>query len=610
VPEPIGSYGLLGDTRTAALVSEQGSIDWMCAPRFDGDPLFGALIDRRGGSWSLRPRESVVVHRRYAEGAVSLETTWRGPRGVVRVREGLVSDASSTLMPRCALIRRAACVSGSAEIETIFDPRAGLPGRAPDRARIRAGATILEWGALAAGLTSDGGIKVEPRARSTVSLREGETASFVLSVSSREPLVLVPPASAADLLRADDDWWRRWLRRFDVPGSHGDRVARSLLTLRLLTYAPSGAPVAAPTTSLPALSGGGATWDYRFSWPRDASIGVGAFLAFGSDEEPRSFLDWFVNASRITRPRLKVLYNLDGRPVRGERELGEIDGYDSARPVRAGNGAAGQHQLDVYGWVIDAAWNMHLSGNRLDGPQWRAVRSFADFVAREWRKPDHGVWEEREAPRHYVHSKLMAWAGLDRALRMSASYPAGRRAAAWRAQRELLAREIRTRGYDARRGAYLRTFDGTTLDASLLILPVLDFDGAPRVCATIDAIRRELGAGGSLLYRFLPADGTPAEGAFMPCSFWLVQALARTGRLDEAEAAFDELCALSSPLGLYAEQVDPRTRRAGGNFPQAFTHATLLQAAAALSEARRTYRASSRRAHGRTARSRAFARRS
>lgn len=596
MPEPIESYGLLGDTRTAALVSEQGSIDWLCIPRFDGSPLFGALIDgRHGGRWSIRITDGRVVDRCYSEGAASIRTTWEGSEGTATVTEGLISDTSTHLLPRMTLVRHLECLSGTVDVELLFDPRVGLPGKAPERVRRSPSALICEWGDVAVALSLDRDLDLILGRPVSTRMHAGETFTTILGLAHREPLTLVPPALGRDLLTDDDRWWRSWIERFAYEGPHAATIARSLLTLRLLTYAPSGAPVAAPTTSLPAPPGSERTWDYRFSWPRDASIGIAAFLAFGSHEEPRAFLEWFVNASRITRPRLDVLYDLDGRPVRHEHELDDVTGFDGGVPVRIGNAAASQHQLDVYGWVLDAAWAMHRAGERLSRSQWRAMRDFADQIVADWAQPDNGIWEERAAREHYVHSKLMAWAGLDRACRLAESYPARGRERRWAEQRERLREEIRWRGFSARADAYARIFDRDELDASVLMLPVIGFEDDPRrIGSTIDAVWSRLGAGGALLYR-KRLHVEPTEGAFLPCSFWLVQALARTGRVSEAEAAFDELCALTTPLGLFAEQVDPRTRRPMGNFPQAFTHATFLQAAAALNEARGTSRGSARR---------------
>jgi GH15 family glucan-1,4-alpha-glucosidase len=601
---------MLGDTRTAALVSENGSIDWMCVPRFDGDPLFGALIDATsGGRWSITPRRSRVKRRAYSHHAASLCTEWEGPSGAVVTSEGLIADVSTHLMPRLALIRRVTCTAGSSEIDVVYDPRLGLPGAAPERVRRERSMLTCTWGRIAIGLASAPDLKLEPGVPRTVALHAGETLSFALALSFREPLIFVDPLAGERLLASDDGWWRAWVDRFDYEGPHAEDIARSLLTLRLLTYAPSGAPVAAPTTSLPAPPGSDQTWDYRFSWVRDASIATDAFLSFGSDEEPRSFLDWLVIASRNTRPRVHVLYDLDGRSMKRERDVDGLSGYAGGKPVRVGNAAARQHQLDVYGWVLDAGWRMHEAGNTLTPPQWRSLRAFADVIAKEWTAPDNGIWEERSAPRHYVHSKLMAWAGLDKALRLAASYPARRRSAQWRTQRDRLAGEIRRRGYSERKRSYVRVLDGDAVDASALVVPALELDDDPRRArSTIDAVRRELGAGGPLVYRYALPE--PKEGAFLPCSFWLTHALARTGRLDEAEEAFDELCELSTPLGLYAEQLDPRTRVPMGNYPQAFSHATFLQAAAALNEAREKRRASGRIPRARAASRPAFARRS
>jgi GH15 family glucan-1,4-alpha-glucosidase len=348
--------------------------------------------------------------------------------------------------------------------------------------------------------------------------------------------------------------------------------------------------VAAPTTSLPEAIGGPRNWDYRYAWPRDASIGIGAFLGVGKHHEARHFLAWLLHASRLDRPRLPVLLTLHGRHPPAERELDGWPGYAHSHPVRVGNGAADQHQLDGYGWVLDAAWLLTRAGQRLDAETWRAMGGFADQVAKRWRQPDAGIWELRGDGTHHVHSKLMAWLALDRALGIAATrHTPARRVARWQAERTAIAAQVMAAGFNPERGSYTRSYGSDDLDAAVLVLPLLGLEPrhSPRVRATIAAVRHQLGAGGPLLYRYPPGqDGLPGtEGAFLPCSFWLVQALAATGRGDQATRLFADLLALANPLGLLPEEINPTTCGYLGNYPQALTHAALIQAALAIRDA-------------------------
>jgi GH15 family glucan-1,4-alpha-glucosidase len=436
-------------------------------------------------------------------------------------------------------------------------------------------------------LSCDTGPAIELGRPTSFTVTPDRPVTFVLAVAHREPLIQVEAAAAWALLAEDEGRWRDWTARVDQELPFREEVVRSLLTLRLLTYSPSGAPVAAPTTSLPEQYGEVRNWDYRFAWPRDASIGIAAFLGVGMVEEARGFLWWLLHASRLQRPRLPVLLTLDGRRAPPERALRNWTGYAGSVPVRVGNDAAQQHQLDGYGWVLDAAWALVQAGHPLYSETWRAMRGFADLVARRWSEPDAGIWEVRGDQVHHVHSKLMAWLALDRALRIAETHRlSARRRRRWQAAREAIRIEVNKLGFDTNMGSYTRSYGSQELDAALLILPRLGIEarGSPRVRGTVDAIRGQLSADGPLLYRYPPGrDGLPGtEGAFLPCSFWLVEALALDDRRREAFDLFTELLDRASPLGLYAEEMDPKTGEQLGNYPQALTHAALIQAALAL----------------------------
>jgi len=589
VTPPLADYALLGDTRVAALVDSDGSIDWLCLPRFDGPSTFGRLIGGPdAGHFRVGPSGPArLVSRRYRPGTPTMETTWACDGGRFTLTDGMVAEPSSRLLPTTMLVRRLRAEDGPVEASLVFDPRRGDDRSPPRRVRQERAALVCEWRTLALALLTAPHLDVTPGAAHTFTVSPGEDVTFVLSVAQNEPLVLIDPIDAWAVLQEDDQSWMAWSRDVDDDIPERDMVIRSLITLRLLTYSPSGASVAAPTTSLPEVLGGGRNWDYRFAWPRDASIGVAAFLGVGMPEEARRFMAWLLHASRLDRPRLPVLLTLDGRSSGRERQLADWPGYLDSRPVRVGNAAAGQHQLDGYGWVIDAAWLLESSGGRLYSETWRAVRGFADEVAVRWREPDAGIWEVRGDPAHHVHSKLMAWLALDRALRIGERHRlSARRRDRWQRARDAIDDDVRTHGVDPARDIYTRTYGSHDLDASVLVLPLVELEepGSPRVAATIDAIRNELSAGGPLLYRYQPGtDGLHGtEGAFVPCSFWLVQALALTGRIDDARRLLADTLALASPLGLFAEEIDPATGLHLGNYPQALSHAAVVQAALAI----------------------------
>jgi GH15 family glucan-1,4-alpha-glucosidase len=594
-PTSIEEYGLIGDTRTAALVGADGAIDWLCVPRFDGQPVFGRLVGGpSAGTFRLGPaRPATLVERRYRRHTATVETTWTVGGSRLSLTEAMVAEVAGRLLPATLLVRRLSAEAGPVDAVVEFDPRLGAQHR---RSRVRHDrrAVVCQWGSLAVSLACTPELTVEPGRSTPVTVAPGCPITLVLAVADREPLIHVDPVAAWDLMLADEDRWRSWTAEIDPSLPFREPVARSLLTLRLLTYSPSQAPVAAPTTSLPEDPGGVRNWDYRYVWPRDASIGVAAFLGVGKLDEARGFLAWLLHASRLQRPRLPVLLTLHGRHTPPERQLHGWPGYAASVPVRVGNGAADQHQLDGYGWVVDAAWVLVHAGHHLYSETWRAVRGFADLVADRWREPDAGIWEIRGDPAQHVHSKLMGWLALDRALRIADTHRlAGRHRRRWQHARDAIAAEVQARGFDPIKGSYTRSYGSTDLDAALLILPLLRIDDieSRRVRGTIDAIRAELSAGGPLLYRYPPGrDGLPGtEGAFLPCSFWLVQALARTGRLPEAEALFQTLLERASPLGLYAEEMDPNTGAHLGNYPQTLTHAALIQAALAIRDADRTF---------------------
>ncbi len=559
-PPPIREYGLLGDTRTAALTSSSGSIDWMCWPRFDSEPIFGRLIDpKHGGCFEISVLGATRVARRYRDRSAILETTWTASGGEATLVEAMAMGRKGSVLVRCVT-----CTQGQVSGRLFYDPRPGLPGnRSKDSPVV---------------LVTDPDLRSRPGRPAEFKLSRGQSLMAVLS-GRGDPLA---PAQADQIINHSDEWWRAWSDEIRCGNQYRDVLVRSLISLRLLTYTPTGAPVAAPTTSIPEEIGGGRNWDYRLSWPRDASVGVAAFLAVGKYKEARAFVKWLVSRACTGADPIRVLYDLDGNTAKRERVQPGVGGYLRSRPVRIGNLAAEQHQLDVYGWVVDALWNLVEADRKLSLDGRQALRTYAHWVASNWRRPDSGLWEVRDSPAHYVHSKVWAWIALDRAARTAKALRMSRRGtAAWERERDLIADDVRGNGFSTELGSYVRAYGSKELDSALLLLPLTGFDDdSRRVGGTVDAIWKELGAGGPLVYRYPPGqDGLPGkEGAFLPCSFWLLEALLRLGRIDEGLRLFEQVLILANELLLLPEEIDPTTGAYLGNYPLALSQAGLVHA--------------------------------
>src|SRR5438067_829330 len=599
VPEPedlssrsypdIGNYGVIGDCRSAALISKSGCIDWLCWPRFDSPSVFAALLDReRGGYWKLAPRGSSSVNREYVKESNVLQTTFRTASGAVVLTDLMpVQDTTQSLMvPDHEIVRQLTCKSGEVEFETELVPRTHYGESKPQ---------VWNRGKLGIRFDNDHGVywlrsSMPTRIQDgsvfgTTTLKAGESIAFSLSYTENAPAVLPPLDEVPQRIETCIKWWQSWSAQARYEGEFRDEVLRSALALKLMIFAPSGAIIAAPTTSLPERIGGDLNWDYRFCWLRDSSLTVHALFELGYADEAKAFVSWLLHATRLTQPELRILYDVYGKKPRPERTLDHLAGYGASRPVRVGNGAAEQLQLDVYGEVIHATTQVVGRDEELDGDTRRMLCGFGEYVCRNWQMPDEGIWEPRSGKRHNTHSRLLSWAALDCLLELHRKgHLPEARAASFAANRDLIRRDIETRAWNPRLESYTAQIDGDDLDASLLLLSWHGFEKASseRMRKTYARIREQLGAGRGLLYRYLTGE-SPGEGAFAVCGFWGAEYLALGGgTLEEARRAFDELCGFANDVGLFAEEIDPATGEGLGNFPQAFTHVGLINAALSL----------------------------
>ena len=585
MPALIEDYALIGDCETAALVGRDGSIDWFCAPRFDAGACFAALLGTPDhGRWRIAPVEPVVrVSRAYRRDSLVLETTFETASGVVTL-----IDCMPVRTARPEIVRLVRGVQG--------------------RVRLRVDLTIrFDYGSVTPwvraeedGISAVGGPDAV-RVRTPVRLHgEGwaTTAEFVVDEGAAVPFVLswhpshaAAPAPMADpiaVVERTTSWWQAWAARCTYEGEWRDAVVRSLITLKALTYAPTGGIVAAPTTSLPEQLGGPRNWDYRYCWLRDSTFTLAALMQSGYVEEARAWREWLVRAVAGRGEELHIMYGLAGERRLPELELGWLPGYEDSRPVRIGNGAYDQFQLDVFGEVLDCLHLARHFGLHDGDNDWRVERELLSRLESVWSAPDEGIWEVRGPQRHFTHSKLMAWVAFDRALKDAERYGLDGPVQRWRTIRDELHREICTRGYDARRNTFVQSYDGTEVDAALLMMSEVGFlpPTDPRIVGTVAAIEQDLVRDGFVdRYRTSSGvDGLPeGEGAFVLCTCWLADNYALMGRHDDAHAVFERLLAARNDVGLLAEEYDPVARRQLGNFPQAFSHLGLINTARTLS---------------------------
>jgi GH15 family glucan-1,4-alpha-glucosidase len=583
----IEDYALIGDLQTGALVSRYGAVDWLCFPRFDSGALFAALLGTpENGHWTIQPHgEFRPLSRRYRDDTLVLESELETDTGVVRLIDFMPPRETNPDLVRIVEGVRGR-VDMRMELVLRFDYGSIVPW-----VRTLEGTLVAIAGPDAVLLRTP--VEQEGRDMRTYaefSVGEGDRVPFVLRwfPSDQTPPEPIEPERALDETVA---FWEEWAAICKFEGRWHDAVHRSLLTLKALTYAPTGGIVAAPTTSLPEWIGGVRNWDYRFCWLRDATLTLLALIRGGYVDEAGAWRDWLLRAIAGSPDDLQIMYGVGGERRLTEIELGWLDGYEGSRPVRIGNGASGQRQLDVYGEVVDAFYQARRQGLAPSDDAWRLTCRLIDWLESGWQEPDEGIWEVRGPRRHFTHSKVMAWVAFDRAIKMVERIGRDGPVDRWKSIRREIRREVLDQGYDADRGTFVQFFGSDRLDASCLLIPLVGFLPATdeRVVGTVRAIEQDLVRGG-FVERYRADEGNadvdglpPGEGVFLPCSFWLAAVLHQQGRRDEAVALYDRLLALRNDVGLISEEYDPERGRLVGNFPQAFTHIGIVETAYTLS---------------------------
>lgn len=589
---PIAEHGVIGDLRTVALVGTDGAIDWCCWPRFDSPSVFAAVLDEeRGGSFRIAPVAGCTTRQLYFPDTNVLITRFLCPKGVVELQD---------LMPlpgpggdRQAIVRRLVCVRGRMRLRLECEPRFDY-GRAEHTVTVGDDGAVFDAPDLSLAIASPVPLASTGRGvRGEVTLSAGESVTFTLSepVAGGAPPPMTPPEAEA-VVDATVEYWLDWISGSRYAGRWREMVNRSALTLKLLTYAPTGAIVAAPTTSLPEQIGGGRNWDYRYTWIRDSALTLDALIRLGFVEEGRGFARFLLERFRDSETGdggpLRIMYRIDGTPLGAEEELGHLSGHRGSAPVRIGNAADDQLQLDIYGAIIDVAHLAERQGARVAYEGWRSIARCADWVCDTWDAPDEGIWETRGGRQRFTHSRLMCWVALARAIQIAHERSLPADLPRWTAVRDRIFTWLMEEGWCEAKGAFVQHDRTDVLDASVLLMPLLGFISPtdPRWLSTLDAIGDEL-VSDSLVFRYDPEaspDGLDGdEGTFTICSFWYVEALAAAGRVREARLVFEKILTYANHLGLYSEEIG-QSGELLGNFPQAFTHLALIRAAIALDE--------------------------
>ncbi|MEV7978621.1 glycoside hydrolase family 15 protein [Streptomyces sp. NPDC086519] len=592
---PIAEHGLIGDLRSVALVGSNGTIDWYCSPSFDAPSVFAAVLDaERGGFFALAAALPARTKQFYFPDTNVLITRFYTDEGVGEVQDFMPVTSDSAECERHRLIRRVLCVRGTVPFRVRVAPRFNY-GADPHTLRLLDGTALFESADSALLLTSTVALEGDgPDACADFKVSEGESAVFALDQAGEG----IAPRGCARV-EAEQQfettvcYWRRWLHQSRYRGRWREMVHRSALTLKLLTYAPTGAIVAAPTTSLPEQFGGERNWDYRYVWIRDAAFAVYALLRLGFSSEAAAFMKFVTTyispGDSFASGPLQIMYGIDGRTDLPERELTHLDGHCGSAPVRIGNGAAGQLQLDIYGALIDSIYLYDKWAEPISSAQWDDVTRLVEWVCDHWDQPDEGVWETRGGRKNFLYSRLMCWVAVERAIRLANRRGLPAELQRWQRCRDTIYRRIMDRGWSERRRAFVQHEGGEVLDASVLMMPLAKFIAPtdPKWLSTLDALTEDL-VSDSLVYRYdrqASPDGLRGdEGTFSICSFWYVEALVRAGRVDEARLAFEKMLTYANHLGLYAEEIG-RTGEQQGNFPQAFTHLSLISAAFNLDRA-------------------------